>query len=585
MAEIFLSNEIVTIEDIDRMTQNAYEMRVKDLHLSILLAEQALQKSRELSYFSGEAKIKNHLSLFHFIRCDFPKSLSYAHDALAFYENTGDLNGIASAKYNIGSCYYRTDNFSEGLICMMQALKIFEQLNDFLNQARVLKSIGTIYEYFQDYDYAENAYQKCIEVSRKAEDINSESNAYNPLSGLYLKQGKIEMASGLIEKSIALKKRTGDRRGLAFAIYGRGKVHVKQKNLKLAEKDYLECISMHEESGDQLGLCMACNKLGQLYLELDDFTQAREFLGHALEQSKRSKITIITIKAYYQLYLLCKKEGSNDEAFIYLEKYLQLKESVVGTQTLHVIKSYEEKAKIEALETEARIQKEKREIIENKNAELDSFFYRVSHDLKGPIASLMGLHTLIAHEVKDEIALRYFEMYNSQTNRINNIVMGLIGLTQMKHLQDNKISIDFTNLVDECIDSYTHFENFKKIKFIKEIDPELSYFSEWAIINTILQNLIENAIKYSKPNEPYIKISIHQRGRFIRIDVEDNGLGIDDAHQAKIFDMFYRASERTKGSSGLGLYILKRAVERLNATIELKSKLNKGSTFTVVLPI
>ncbi|GHM99017.1 hypothetical protein WSM22_05070 [Cytophagales bacterium WSM2-2] len=584
MTVISLMSEVISIEDIDRMTQNAYEMRMKDLHLSIVLAEQALQKSSELKYATGEAKLKNHLSLYHFIRCDFEKSLNYANEALTFYESTGDLNGVAAAKYNIGSSYYRTENFSEGLIHMFQALKIFEHLQDHSNQARVLKSIGTIYEYFQDYAYAESSYQKCIEVSRKIEDLNSESNAYNPLSGLYLKQGKIEMAAGLIDKSIAMKKRTGDRRGLAFAIYGRGKVLVKQKNYQLAERDYLECLSMHEESGDQLGLCMVCNKLGQLYMESKDYQQSREYFRIALEQSKRLKITIITIKTYYQLYLLAKQEGNTAEAFSHLEKYIQLKESVIGTQTLHVIKSYEEKAKIEALETEARIQNEKREIIENKNAELDSFFYRVSHDLKGPIASLMGLHMLVKNEIKDTDALRYFEMYHTQTNRINNIVMGLIGLTQMKHLQDTKVTIDFATLVDECIASYTHFENFKQIKFIKDIDRNLNYFSEWAIINTILQNLIENAIKYSKPNEPYIRISIHQEGDFIRLEVEDNGMGIDDAHQAKIFDMFYRASERTKGSSGLGLYILKRAVERLNATIELKSKLNKGSTFAVILP-
>ncbi|MGC4022369.1 MAG: histidine kinase dimerization/phospho-acceptor domain-containing protein [Cyclobacteriaceae bacterium] len=125
--------------------------------------------------------------------------------------------------------------------------------------------------------------------------------------------------------------------------------------------------------------------------------------------------------------------------------------------------------------------------MENKNAELDSFFYRVSHDLKGPIASLMGLHNLIEQEVTDELSLEYFRMHRSQTNRINKIVMGLIGLTQMKHLQDAKVKINFVSLVDECILSYSYFENFKNIKFIKEIDENLDYASEWAIINTILQ--------------------------------------------------------------------------------------------------
>lgn len=571
--------------DIDHLIKEAYDVRVKDLSQSIRLANRALELSLQISDPDLQAKIKNQLSLFHFIRCDFELSLVYANEALAHFEKVKDLHGIALAKYNIGSTYYRNDNFSQGLIYMLESSGIFEELGDYHNQARVLKSIGTVHEYFQDYASAETAYLKCILSSQKAGDLNSESNAYNPLSGLYLKQGKIEAAKTLVDKSIALKKQTGDKRGLAFAIYGRGKVFIKLRRFEEAEKDLLETLAMHEESGDQLGHCMCCNKLGQLYFQMENYVHAKLYLQRALEAAQVSKLTIMAVKAYFHLYLLSKKTGKNLEAFDYLEKYLQLKDLVISTETLHVIKSYEAKAKIEALELEARSQKEKREIIENKNTELDSFFYRVSHDLKGPIASLMGLHNLVIQEIKDDLSMQYFNMYQTQINRINNIVMGLIGLTQMKHLQDIRVKIDFPELVEECIQSYGYFENFKDIKFIKEIDPDLNFYSEWAIINTILQNLIENAIKYSQKENPFIKISIRTEVDKIRIEVEDNGQGIDEAHQAKIFDMFYRASERTKGSSGLGLYILKRAVERLGGAIELRSKLNEGSAFTVFLPI
>lgn len=578
------TNSSALRETIDQLIQEAYEVRVRDLSQSISMASQALQKSRELADESLQAKIKNQLSLFHFIRCDFEMSLMYANEALSYYEQVNDLGGIALAKYNIGSNYYRSDNFSEGLIHMLECSRIFEELGDHHNLARVLKSMGTVYEYFQDYASAETTYQKCIDASRKSGDLNSESNAYNPLSGLYLKQGKIELATALIEKSIAMKTQTGDKRGLAFAIYGRGKLLAKQKKFGPAEKDFLDTLAMHEKSGDQLGLCMCCNKLGQLYIQMENYARAKFFLHRALETAQMSKLTIMAVKSYFHLYLLAKKTGNNLEAFDYLEKYLQLKDQVISTETLHVIKSYEARAKIETLEAEARAQKEKREIIENKNTELDSFFYRVSHDLKGPIASLIGLHNLVTKEITDPPSIQYFEMYKSQINRINRIVMGLIGLTQMKHLQDHRAKIDFSSLVDECIDSYSYFENFKNIKFIKEIETNIEYYSEWAIINTILQNLVENAIKYSRKENPYLKISIRKEDSFIRIAVEDNGQGIEEAHQIKIFDMFYRANERTKGSSGLGLYILKRAVERLSGTIELKSKLNEGSTFTVILP-
>lgn len=217
---------------MDQLIQAAYNSRVSNLPNSISLAEEALQKAISIHYTSAEAAIRNQLSLFYFIQCDFEKSLAYAHEALVFFKQENDRKGIALAKYNIGSTYYRTDNFSKGLSFMLQSLKIFEELNDPHNMARVLKSIGTVYEYFQDYSSAEQTYWRCVETSRKINDLNSESNAYNPLSGLYLKQGKIEEAHTLVETSIALKEKTGDTRGLAFSIYARSKVFVLRENTK-----------------------------------------------------------------------------------------------------------------------------------------------------------------------------------------------------------------------------------------------------------------------------------------------------------------------------------------------------------------
>jgi signal transduction histidine kinase len=109
------------------------------------------------------------------------------------------------------------------------------------------------------------------------------------------------------------------------------------------------------------------------------------------------------------------------------------------------------------------------------------------------------------------------------------------------------------------------------------------FHSEWGIVNTILQNLIENAIKYQQPGEPFVSIVINKIRDNINISVEDNGQGIHPDHQPRIFDMFFRANNNTQGT-GLGLYILKRAVERLQGEISFQSKLHSGSTFTVLLP-
>jgi hypothetical protein len=173
-------------------------------------------------------------------------------------------------------------------------------------------------------------------------------------------------------------------------------------------------------------------------------------------------------------------------------------------------------------------------------------------------------------------------MYHAQVVRMNDIVMGLINLTEIKNTEKLKVVIDFNRLIDECVTSCQYLTNYGKISIEKKIEV-LDFKSEWAIINTILQNLIENAIKYSSDESPFVKIVIRQSSATISILVEDNGQGIEVDHQDNIFKMFYRANNREQGS-GLGLYILKRAVERLNGNIEFSSILNVGSSFTVTLP-
>jgi Signal transduction histidine kinase len=159
----------------------------------------------------------------------------------------------------------------------------------------------------------------------------------------------------------------------------------------------------------------------------------------------------------------------------------------------------------------------------------------------------------------------------------------LINLTKLNHTDLKKEKIDFVKLVDECIESSRSLPHFNAITFTKDIQNNIEFHSEWTLLNAIIQNLIENAVKYSGPVSPFVKITVRCQGAWITIDVQDNGQGIPDEHQSKIFEMFYRATQNSNGT-GLGLYILKRSVDRLKGTIEMKSKLGTGSVFTVKLP-
>lgn len=223
------------------------------------------------------------------------------------------------------------------------------------------------------------------------------------------------------------------------------------------------------------------------------------------------------------------------------------------------------------------------QIIEEKNAELDSFFYRISHDLKGPISSLRGLSSLARMDVKDQTALSYLEKQEKQVDRLDHIINGLINLTRLNQSHLEKTLIDFHKLTDDCIQSFQTHPKFRYIDFRKHIDPDLAFHSEWTLMNAIVQNLVENAIKYSSDENPFVRIKITKVTDHLTLEVEDNGQGIPPEHQSRIFEMFYRATQNTSGS-GLGLYILKRSVDRLRGAIDMTSQEHKGSTFIVTLP-
>lgn len=571
---------------VKSLLDEAYEGRINDLPTSIKLTQEAISLSKDFDNRALYTRSINQLALFRMITGDYDESISLSEQALNICQKTNDIRGVADAKYNIASVYYKSNNFHLGLEFLLECLAKYKELHDYHNQARSLKSLGTIYEYFGDQQKAVKAYEDGIKAGSKVKDLNLVSNVYNPLSGIYLNNGEIDRAMDLIEKSIQLKTETNDVRGLGFAYYGRGKIYIKTQDYDKAKVDFDKALQIHSEMGDNLGVCMTYHKLGQMYVDMNQNEKGIEVLNRALEIALKYKISLVIFKSYHLMFQAYKNLGNHKLALNYLEQYTITKDEVINNHTYNVIKSYDTISKIEQLEKEAEFQRQRTELIEHKNRELDSFFYRISHDLKGPITSLMGLNNLTDKEEVSPELRTYFTMYKKQTHRMNTIVMELINLTMMDHKKENRRKIDFDELIKECISSYHYLDNFHLINFKTEIDKELNFISEWSIVNTIIQNLLENAIKYARieENMPEVCIKIEGDENQVIIKVIDNGMGIDKENQTSIFDMFYRASPIADGS-GLGLYILKRAVERLDGVIDLISSPNEGSEFKVYLPV
>ena len=221
-----------------------------------------------------------------------------------------------------------------------------------------------------------------------------------------------------------------------------------------------------------------------------------------------------------------------------------------------------------------------------KTNELDTFVYRASHDLRGPVASLMGLHNVVQTEFKeDKHALEYFEHYHKSVLRLNRILHNLIDLTKIKEKEIQPSKVDLKTLLNDCLSSVSHVNNFEKIHFKIQNDVDFEVLTDRGMLRTILFNLLENSVNFIQPDnpQPFVKVNLKYESNFLIIEVADNGQGIKKELQSEVFNMFYRANEKSTGS-GLGLYIVRNAVERLNGNIQLKSKELSGTKISIYIP-
>ena len=221
--------------------------------------------------------------------------------------------------------------------------------------------------------------------------------------------------------------------------------------------------------------------------------------------------------------------------------------------------------------------------LQQVNEALDRFVYSVSHDLRSPLSSILGL-TNLARLTKDPTELdQLLGMIQGRISAQDHFIREIIDYARNARTELTPEPLPLLQLVDEVIDNLKFNANADRIEFRKRVPDNIQIHSDRIRLTVILSNLIGNAIKYcdTRKEHPFIEIGYSEERSAIY--VQDNGIGIMPEHREKIFNMFYRGSERSTGS-GLGLFITREAVIKLGGSIEVKSVYGGGSTFNVYLP-
>jgi signal transduction histidine kinase len=220
------------------------------------------------------------------------------------------------------------------------------------------------------------------------------------------------------------------------------------------------------------------------------------------------------------------------------------------------------------------------------NQELDRFVYSVSHDLRAPLTGMLGVIMLAENESKDSKNTDYFRLLKSSVKRLDCFISDILDYSRNSRLERRPEVVDFKSILDEVNENlHCVLGKVEGVKILTNINCDHQFKTDKTRLTMVLNNLITNSVRYRRmSNEPsYVKVDIVTNEDGADIFIEDNGIGIKDEVQGKVFDMFYRGSDASVGS-GLGLYIVKEALDKLNASIKLTSVVGKGTKFAIHLP-
>jgi K+-sensing histidine kinase KdpD len=214
----------------------------------------------------------------------------------------------------------------------------------------------------------------------------------------------------------------------------------------------------------------------------------------------------------------------------------------------------------------------------------ENFMMAITHELKTPIAiAKLNLETLLKYQLNEEKKKKMLQATLQETNRLNTLASNILVSSQLEggRYRVTREELDLSELVKTAVNDFKG--RFPDRQWQCNIEPEIDYNGDPLLLQILVNNLIENAIKYS-PKEGLIECKLHQKHKTILLQVSDQGPGIPDDEKKQVFEKFYRIGNettRTTKGTGLGLYLCKKIVEDHGGHIKVTDNLNRGANFMV----
>ncbi|MEO1263834.1 MAG: ATP-binding protein [Bacteroidota bacterium] len=578
-----------------------------DIHAGISWAEEAL------AYLKYNIK-ENHkhlwcevwlqLSQAYIKMQEYSKSLEMSQDLLAASKQIGDVEKEIIALRNIAVVCGIKSNYKIGMQYFLEAIDKCKAIGYQELFVQLQVNIGTLYAHLYNYPEAIRRYRGVLEEFDGLLEDRNKLVVYNNLGNIYLSTQQPKTALQYFEKSLFLAEQLGYSSMQAHALAQLSRARLQLGELASAKEDAKAAQTLLDSLGNINGKQINLLNRGEIHYRDGELDLAKALTLKAIEVAKQVKDDACEIRCYKHLARIFKAKGEFKTALEYEEKYGEIQEAFAKEQydrqflDMEIRHAIKEKQKaIEALTKENEFQAlllkksdqiatQNQELI-RMNEDLKQFAYVASHDLKEPIRMIGSFTQIIQKKTRnllEEKDHQYFEFINGGVNRMNELLDGLLKYATVGNLEINMEDIDMNKVAIVSL-ANLHIR-------ISETEADIRYdllpsiYSNRSLIIQLFQNLISNAIKFTKPGQhPVIKIGYEETGTSNTFYVKDNGIGISKESQQKIFEIFQRLHAReTYEGTGIGLAICQKIVKRLGGTLWVESEPGEGSTFFFSIP-
>ena len=566
------------------------------------------------------------------------KAIEHFIKAIKTWEDLEDKAGLALAYGNLGNLYYNLKEYSTSLEYYQMAQRFFAEVNNEKSLASILNNIGLIYnnfgnnetalEYFESaktlsieidfksghafalsnigrvnqdlekYEEAIENFKAAIEIFKEINNKSALSGRLNDLGEVYTLLGRYDEAHEKLYEGLQIALETNDTERELVSYKGLFEYYeaVKDYNLSL---DYYKKYAALKDSVFNI------QKSGQITeIQTRYETEKKEQENALLRQERAIReetisrkeaqnrllligITfILSFAGYFYIVnrqkqrtnLLLRKQ--NEEINLKQQEIIKINADLQQSQE-QLSKANEELQHLNStLESTVR---ERTAALQKSNVELDTFLYQSSHALRRPIVSIMGLIQIARLEKDRENMVVIWDKVEDTATKMDLMLRKLVMASEINIAQFDPYKVlDIQSVMEETWDSIQNNLPTEGISFQSHIEPIDNFLTKEVPFRIALYNIFENAVLYACEFNPEVKMIVQIKENQVCIEILDNGLGVSEELTKRIFDMFIVATEQPKGF-GLGLYIAKKAIDRLEGNIDVYRE--EGFThFQITLP-